>query len=113
MDPTEPTVDPARRECSFAGLRYTADPCPDASRGDLFKSAAVGGGLGWGVSFLLGASPLGRLVGVTAGALLGTYASRHHVYVDWDPDRQRYGSGRGDGPSPDAPLPPSPTQGVF
>lgn len=106
--------DPARRECNFAGLRYTSEPCPDATRGDVFKSAALGGGLGWGLSLLLGASPWGRIVSAAAGALVGTYASRHHVYLDWDPDRLRYGSGAGDGPPPDdQPLPPTPTQGVF
>lgn len=109
MNTNDPAVDPARRECSFAGLRYTSEPCPDATHSDAFKSAALGGGGAWLAAALLGASPLARLAAVAAGAFAGSFASRHHVYLDWDPDRLRYGSSQSDGPPSDDPLPPAPT----
>lgn len=86
---------------SLSGLKVEVEPCPDCSREDTFKGAAVGGALGFALSWLLGGTLVGRLIGAAVGAGSGALAARYHLYVDWDPDRVRYG----DDPNPPAPAP--------
>lgn len=87
---------------SISGVKLEVEPCPDCSREDTIKGAAVGGAAGFGLLWLLGASPVGRLIMAAVGAGLGAAASRYHVYLDWDPDRVRYGD---DPARPSAPTP--------
>ena len=95
---------PAGFKGSLSGLKLEVEPCPDCSREDTVKGAAIGGAAGFGLSWLLGGSFLGRLIAVAAGAATGALASRYHVYLDWDPDRVRFGDEPAPAPSP-APSP--------
>lgn len=71
----------------ISGLKVEVERCPKAETN---MQTAVGVGLGsFGVGWLLGWSPMGRLLGAAACTGVGVLASRYHVYIDWDPDRAR------------------------
>lgn len=84
-----PDAGPRRVTGSFSGLRYDAEPCPESTTRDQVKAAAGGGLVGWGLTFLLGASPAGRLLGLLVGGATGALAARWHLRVDWDPEALR------------------------
>lgn len=88
---------------TFSGLKVEVEPCPDCSREDTLKGAAVGGALGFGLSLLTRGTFMGRLIGAGLGAAAGALASRYHLYMDWDPDRVRYGENPPTPPAPPAP----------
>jgi hypothetical protein len=96
---------------SLSGLKLEVERCPDCSREDSIKGAAVGGAVGYGVSWLLGGSLVGRVVGAALGATTGALAARYHLYLDWDPDRVRYGDDPSRGPVPPPSAPESPAPG--
>ena len=78
---------PKRVTGKFSGLSYEAEPCPECRLTDQLKGAAGGGLIGWGAAtFLLGASPFGRLLGAGLGLAAGAVAAKWHVRVDWDPE---------------------------
>jgi hypothetical protein len=84
-----PDAGPRRITGKLSGLSYDAEPCPESTSRDQLKGAAGGGLLGWGVSFLLGASPGGRLMALLLGAGAGALAAKWHLRVDWDPEALR------------------------
>jgi hypothetical protein len=105
-------VDPAGADASFgrasrrlsgrlSGFSYDAEPCPEARSMDQLKAAAGGGLVGWGVGFLLGASPVGRLLAIGLGAAVGGVAAKWHLRGEWDPEvLQRLFSSRPSGDQP-------------
>lgn len=84
---------PRRLTGRFSGLSYEAERCPACGSGEQLKGAAGGGFLGYGLGLLLGASPVGRLLGAGVGAIAGALASQWHLRVDWDPEALRGGVG--------------------
>ena len=93
---TEANQEPKSYSGKLGGLRWEAEPCPDAAQGDTIKLGAGGGLVGFASALLMGLPPQLRLVAAAAGAIAGAVASRYHLNLDWDPDSLR----DGDGPTP-------------
>lgn len=72
-----------RGRCS--GLEWEVEEVPGG--GQPMTDTLLAGAVGYGVGFLLGFSPFGRILSAAAGAVGSHLASRYHVNLDWDPDR--------------------------
>ncbi|RMG07547.1 MAG: hypothetical protein D6731_23630 [Planctomycetota bacterium] len=96
-----------RLEGRLGGLRWEAEPCPDASEGDRLRGALIGGGAGLLSGLLLRLPPSLRLLALAGGALVGRFAAGHHLNLDWDPDAA-FGAGGAAGQGPAVGNDPSP-----
>jgi hypothetical protein len=93
---------PKRVTGRFSGLSYEAEPCPECRLSDQLKGAFGGGLVGYGLSFLLGGSSFGRLIGAGLGLAAGAVAAKWHVRVDWDPEALKGLKVPGAGAGPEA-----------